>query len=110
MSSLRPRLEHAACRGREDLYLKDSPRAPDYELMRKICGTCWDRPECLAWALEREERGYWGGHTPASRRQLRAKYGIELQPITTGMWVTARSDNQGNDDGFDDAGAVAAAY
>lgn len=108
MTSIRPRLENAACRGREDLYLHEKPRPADIDLMRKICGACWDRPECLAWALEREEHGVWAGHTPADRRRLRARYGIELQPLKVGGWVSARAAIEGDDDGFDDAGAVAA--
>lgn len=109
MTGTRPRLDDAACRGREDLYLKDNPRAPDHDLMRKICATCWDRPECLTWALEREEHGYWAGHTAVDRRRLRAQYGIALRPIFAGAWASApRGSTEGDQDGRDDAGAVAA--
>lgn len=63
-----PSLPHAACKN----------RVPT----KALCWTCWDRPECLAWGLEHEPNtGIWGGHDAKSRAQLRAKFGIELQPV-----------------------------
>jgi transcription factor WhiB len=107
---MRPRLEEAACRGREDLYLKRIPSAGDLALMRKVCGSCRDRPECLAWALEREEGGFWAGHTPADRRRLREQYGIELKPIVIGSWVQINRNSQGGSDGHDELDGAATAH
>lgn len=39
---------------------------------KRICGRCYVEPECLAWALERDERfGVWGGRSERERRLLR---------------------------------------
>jgi len=57
-----PRLPQAAC-----VRTEPSP---------SVCGRCWDRPECLAWALESESSGFWGGHTGPARALLRLKFGI----------------------------------
>lgn len=59
-----PRLDQAACIGAE-------PKAT-------LCERCWDRPECLAWALESERDGFWGGYTARARDTLRHKFGIPV--------------------------------
>jgi hypothetical protein len=51
------------------------------EPTKALCRSCYDRPECLAWSLDHEESGLWGGHTAAERRQLREQFGIQLRPI-----------------------------
>lgn len=39
---------------------------------KRICGACEVRPECLAYALEHDEReGVWGGTSGTERRALR---------------------------------------
>lgn len=38
---------------------------------KKVCTTCAVREQCLAWALENDERfGIWGGLTERERRKL----------------------------------------
>lgn len=37
---------------------------------RKICGSCEYKTECLAWAVEHNEMGIWGGMTAQQRRPL----------------------------------------
>lgn len=40
---------------------------------KRICRGCPVRSECLAWALENDERfGIWGGATENDRRRLRS--------------------------------------
>ena len=46
-----------------------------------LCDSCWDRPECLAWALENEISGFWAGHTQAELKKLRRDFGITCKPI-----------------------------
>ncbi len=46
-----------------------------------LCARCWDRRDCLAWALAHEDTGYWAGQTQASLRKLREEFGITLKPI-----------------------------
>lgn len=98
VTTTRPRLDDANCRGREDLYLKPA-RGSRITEMRAICGNCWDRSDCLTWALEHEEHGYWAGHSAKERAALRTTYGIELKTTTT------RGDNHGRTEN-----AVAAAH
>jgi hypothetical protein len=59
-----PNLEGAACIGSQPA--------------EKVCDRCPARPECLAWALEHEKRDFWGGHSAASRKDLRQEFGIIL--------------------------------
>lgn len=47
----------------------------------ELCSACWDRPECLAWALVHENTGFWAGHTQASLGRLRREFGITIKPI-----------------------------
>jgi WhiB family redox-sensing transcriptional regulator len=35
------------------------------------CKACEVRQECLAWALDTDQDGIWGGHTQAERERLR---------------------------------------
>lgn len=104
MTLIRPRLEQAACRGREDLYLQPRPGPTKLKTMRAICAGCWDKPECLAHALECEEQLVWAGTTPAERRTLRSEYGIKLEPILVGAWVgTLYNPKEDEDHGEDQA-------
>lgn len=57
-----PRLEQAACISTEP--------------SETVCGRCWDRPECLAWAMESERTGFWGGYGMRGRARLRVEFGI----------------------------------
>jgi len=66
-----PRFEDAAC-------------GDGTEPTVQLCLTCWARPECLAWALEWEDTGFWAGRTPGERAQLRRKFGIELRTVAIG--------------------------
>jgi len=48
------------------------PKGGTVSHAKKVCATCPVRAECLAWALETDERfGYWGGKTERERRKLR---------------------------------------
>ena len=92
---IRPRFDNAACRapGLEPLFA----RGTQARELEAVCGRCRDRPECLAWALEHEAHGFWGGHTAAARKRLRARFGIELEEIFAGHlgihnWKEASSD------------------
>lgn len=37
---------------------------------RRVCQACPVRSACLAWAVEHEEEGIWGGLTEAERKKL----------------------------------------
>jgi len=83
-----PRLENAACRAPKAAAVFAAER--DAAAMKAVCETCWDRPECLAWALERERDGFWGGHDPHERAQVRRRFGIALRPLAAHNIVTSQ--------------------
>lgn len=35
-----------------------------------MCGACPARVACLAWAIEHQPLGIWGGTTPGERRRI----------------------------------------
>ncbi len=107
MTLLRPRLDDAACRGQEDLFLGRASEE-NVNRMRTVCGSCRDRPECFAYALGHEDFGFWAGHTAAERRRLRTKYGIEIDRITNGNYTQAAyTTHEGDDDEHEDGVATA---
>lgn len=57
-----PRLSQAAC-------ISSEPS-------KAVCRSCWDRPDCLAWALESETDGFWGGYSANERKDMRSRFGI----------------------------------
>jgi hypothetical protein len=58
----------------EEWYPEGSSRPS--KAVQRICADCPIRAECLAWALERDERfGVWGGATPADRTHVRRVLG-----------------------------------
>jgi len=57
------------------------PRLPQAACVRTepseaVCARCWDRPECLAWALESETSGFWAGYTAHGLAALRRQFDI----------------------------------
>lgn len=60
--------EERACVGEDpDLFFDEEREAQAVA----ICATCPARVACLAYALDSEEFGVWGGMTPAGREALR---------------------------------------
>lgn len=80
-----PELPNAACRDPQvaDLFTgRIVGRSNNLEAAKRVCGSCWDRRDCLAWGLEHEVSGIWGGHAFTGLRALREEFGIPLQLIT----------------------------
>ncbi len=52
-------------------YSKNSPQLRAAKAkVKKVCGLCPVRKECLNWAIENREReGFWGGKTTNERRE-----------------------------------------
>lgn len=40
---------------------------------KRICGRCPVAAECLAYAIEHQEMGIWGGTSEKQRRRIRAR-------------------------------------
>lgn len=47
---------------------------------KQLCTGCEFVRPCLAWALENDEWGVWGGTTRDQRRDLRQQFGIAKRP------------------------------
>lgn len=45
---------------------------------KRICNTCSKKTECLAYGLQHELWGIWGGFTERERKSLRRKFQIPL--------------------------------
>jgi WhiB family redox-sensing transcriptional regulator len=58
-----------------------------YKDAKKICQSCDHLMECGEWGLKHEDHGVWGGTTPAERRVLRDKHGINRVAIQLPFWV-----------------------
>ena len=50
-------------------------------LAKPICAECPVLAECLAWGMEFEEHGIWGGTTGSERRKLRKAEGVRFVPV-----------------------------
>lgn len=75
-----PELPRAACRSPEAAaHFHQAGRA--HGAAKRVCNRCPERPECLAWGLEHEKYGIWGGHGPDSRDEIRKRFGITLEEI-----------------------------
>lgn len=64
------------CYGRENLFI--SSPCKDAKAARELCQSCRVYAPCLAWALEREGAGFWGGTSVGERVALRKRFGIKV--------------------------------
>jgi len=67
--------ENASCAqiGDPDYFFPEgkAEEAERLPILRKICGACIERKECLAYAIKEEiPHGIWGGKTPSERGQV----------------------------------------
>ena len=57
---------------------------PKHEtLAKRICKSCPVRRACQTYAVERREKGVWGGTNDAERRNLRVLNGLDQPLIIT---------------------------
>lgn len=54
---------------------------PERKALRRICGACVVRKECLDYALKYNVLGYWGDTTEHERHRLRRQLNIEPIPM-----------------------------
>jgi hypothetical protein len=81
-----PPLANAACRDPQTAHLFATRvgGARIAERAAAVCNGCWDRPECLAWGIDHENSGIWGGHGSSGLKRLRQQFGVTLHEITGG--------------------------
>lgn len=74
----------AACKGMSmenyDLFYVSTGKSAAKET-NNICLTCLVKEECLNYALQYEEYGFWANTTAVRRNQLRKELNIELVNI-----------------------------
>lgn len=68
-------MEFAACRQVDSELWFPEVGGSGFEAKR-ICQACPVRARCLAYALEHQERGIWGGTSEKQRQALRAEKGV----------------------------------
>ena len=56
--------------------LEGASTYPNLNMLKRICGACNAKIECLEYALNHEVMGYWGNTTEYQRRTLRKKLNI----------------------------------
>lgn len=63
--------------------LEGSSSVAPISMVKRMCGGCPVRIECLSWAMEAEQSSYrygvWGGYTPSERARLAG----EWSPVAT---------------------------
>lgn len=79
----------AACKGMNlDLFFTPvaqcGPRKWAAEV-RAACYSCAVQIECLNWAFENEDHGFWGGMDPEDRRKARNRAGVRLEDAPTAL-------------------------
>lgn len=58
------------------------------ELLKRVCGNCTVKAECLDYALHHAVVGWWGGTSEKTRRAMRMKLNIIAEPVLiTEKWV-----------------------
>lgn len=78
-----PELPGAACRdpAAAALFAKNLAHIGNRVAAKAVCNRCRARPECLAWALEHETTGIWGGAAPKELNEIRREFGITLEEL-----------------------------
>ena len=71
------------CTGTDpDAYFTDDTGTyRDTLLLKRICGDCPAKTECLDYALQHEVMGYWGNTTEYQRSRLRRQLNIIARPL-----------------------------
>lgn len=81
----------ANCAGTEtEEWFTDKNVYENKDILKKICGTCKAKNECLEYALEYSVVGYWAGTSELERRIMRKKLNIIPKPILISEWEMAK--------------------
>lgn len=71
-----------ACEGTDlESWFPESYSAIDTPYMIGVCNSCPARKECLAYALDYNVIGIWGGTTASDRVKIRRAKGITAKPL-----------------------------
>lgn len=72
--------QRGACVGQNPKLWDDDDRELAFQA-KPLCASCPALAECLAWGMEFEADGIWGGRTAAERRAQRRAEGMAFIPI-----------------------------
>lgn len=65
-------MDEGACKGRTDLFFQGEGANDKLAQAKRICASCPVSAECLAYALQHNERdGVWGGTSVEERERIR---------------------------------------
>jgi WhiB family redox-sensing transcriptional regulator len=64
--------KRGACRGRGNLFFNDKKKS-NVAKAKALCAICVVKETCLAYAMENDDHGVWGGMTLNERRVARRK-------------------------------------
>lgn len=89
-------LKHLAlngnCNGSDtDLFFEpDNSRGmttKNLRVLRKICGSCEVKPQCLDYAMRHDVLGFWGGTSHSERTTYRRQNGLKAEPVSFNLYV-----------------------
>jgi WhiB family redox-sensing transcriptional regulator len=71
-----------ACEGTDiEAWFPEGFSSVQYPYLKRICAGCPAKSECLAYALEYNVVGIWGGTTASDRENIRRATGIKAKPL-----------------------------
>ena len=76
--------EEANCAGSDSEAFFTQPNSstyPEIKMLKRVCGGCAVKTECLDYALKNNVLGYWGNTTEIQRKRLRNKLDIIARPL-----------------------------
>lgn len=81
----------ANCAGTDtDDWFTDKKVYDNKAMLKRICGACLAKDECLEYALENAVIGYWAGTSEKERRVMRRQLNITAKPVLISEWEMAR--------------------
>jgi len=87
-------LDNGACVGAEP-EIFDGENEKSVMTAKQICKGCPVQQNCLAWAIDNETYGVWGGTTPEEREQMNS--GKSVVSIEERLWIAQlRADLDSN--------------
>lgn len=77
----------------EIFFAKDRGGYDHMPALKKICGACHAKDECLDYAVRHSVLGYWGNTSEKQRVAIRKKLGIKPERLLEREWEYDVLDN-----------------
>ena len=73
----------------ELFFTDESKTYSQMPLLKRVCGNCVVKAECLDYALHHAVLGWWGGTSEKTRREMQQKLNISPEPVLISeKWVS----------------------